>query len=400
MNISNDLVNRYPWLPSLKEYYSNIASEEPSKFINEVFSKQIGSRVKESLLKLFEAAFKNLEEIPDYIDDDLNVYIYLLLKILLYSLNNKMIANRIANLYSKNTYKEMVKEYSDSDLDDICKDLGLRIRYYDPPVQYGLIMVKDQLQKLETNFTIHYVDYLKLASNLRDDYRKLVHLALMNGYVFIQNRWLIRLIQEYVRDKLLIKETEDRSSLKVFLNKALKNKDFKDLYDRILSAWTIRKDEFDYTFKIDIKSKEDILTLYPPCVKEILKKAQEGQNLVHQERLFIVWFLIALDYPVEEIVNIFSVLPDFDRDRTTYQVNFAKRKKYVPYQCSTLKSFNLCMAAKDKDELCLEGYGSKELSERKKLKHPLAYVRIKQYRSIKEKEYLKNKEKSELEKAK
>jgi len=55
------------------------------------------------------------------------------------------------------------------------------------------------------------------------------------------------------------------------------------------------------------------------------------------------------------------------------------------------------MKEKYKNTLCLEGYGSKELTERKKLKHPLAYVRIKQYRDEKEVEYLKNKTKRELE---
>ena len=138
-----------------------------------------------------------------------------------------------------------------------------------------------------------------------------------------------------------------------------------------------------YTFKIDLKSKENLLQLYPPCVKEILRKAQEGQNLVHHERLFIVWVLLSLDYPVDKIVDIFSTLPDFNREKTTYQVNFAKKKNYIPYQCSTLLSFNLCMAAKYKDELCLEGYGSVDPTERKKLKHPLAYIRIKQYRATK-----------------
>ena len=397
MSISNELINRYPWLPSLKEYYFNIGSEEPTKFINDIFSKEIGGDIKERLLKIFEAAFENLEEIPDYNDDNLNVYVYVLLKILLYTLDNKMITNRIANLYSKNTYKEMEREHNDSNLYNICKDLGLRIRYYDPPVQYGIFTVKDQHQKLKTNFTIFYVDYLNLASKLRDEYRKLTHVALTNGYIFIQNRGLIRLIQEYVREKLLIEETGDKSALKIFLKAVLAIKEFKDLYDKIVSAWALRKDDFDFTFKIDFKSKEDITILYPPCVKEILKKAKSGQNLVHYERLYIVWFLLALDYPVEKVVNMFSTLPDFDRGRTTYQVEFAKRKKYIPYQCSTLQSFNLCMAVTYKDELCLKGYGSKDPLERKKLKHPLGYVRIKQYRAIKEKEYLKNRKKLESE---
>jgi len=203
----------------------------------------------------------------------------------------------------------------------------------------------------------------------------------------------MRLIQEYIREKLIIKETADKASLNSFVENLSKIEEFKDLYDRIQAAWSKRKDDLDFTFEFDISSKEDLVKLYPPCVNEILIKAQEGQNLVHYERLFIVWFLIALEIPVDKIVDIFSVMPDFDREKTTYQVNFAKKKKYVPYQCSTLKTYNLCMAAKYKDELCLEGYGAQDPAERKKLKHPLGYVRIKQYREEKYKKWLENKAK-------
>jgi len=278
----------------------------------------------------------------------------------------------------------MEKDNSESNLYDICQDLELKIKFYDPPEKFGNKILKDNREKQETNFTIYYIDYLKLASNLRDEYRKLAHNPLQNGYVYIQNRNLMRLIQEYVRNKILIEETVDKVSLKSFLDKVSKIKEFKELYDQILSIWEKKKEDFDFTFKIDISNKTDILKLYPPCVIEILKKAEEGQNLVHHERLFIVWFLLALDYPVEKVVDVFSTLPDFDREKTNYQVEYAKKKKYTPYQCSTLQSISLCMKEKYKDsKLCSEGYGYGKPSEKKKLKHPLAYVRIKQYRDKK-----------------
>jgi DNA primase large subunit len=397
LSISNELVNRYPWLPSLKRYYNDIGEKPPAEFIAEIFTSPDSHQIAERVLDIFKAAFDNLEEIPNYQIDNLNVYVYLLLKIILYALNNKLMTNRIANLYSKNAYSDMERENNESDIYEISHDLGLKINYYDPPIEYGLKIVKDHREPQRTNFTIHYIDYLKLASNLRDEYRKLTNNTLINGFVFVQNKTLIRLIQEYVRNKLIIEETDDKASLKAFIKEVSRIQGFKDLYDKILSLWMKRKEEFDFTFKIDIKSKEDILTLYPPCVLEVLKKAEEGQNLVHHERLYIVWFLLALEYPVEKVINIFSTLPDFDRDQTTYQVEYAKRKNYTPYQCSTLKSLGLCMAEKYKDELCLTGYGSKELNERKKMKHPLAYVRIKQYRHKKEEDYTQNLEKRESE---
>jgi DNA primase large subunit len=397
LSIPTDLVNRYPWLPSLKLQYSDIADKVPSEFISDLFSKNDSKQTSERVLLIFETAFNNLEDIPNPKDENLSIQVYILLKILVYALNNKLITNRIANLYSKNAYRKMERDNSESDLYNICLDLKLRVNFYDPPIQYGNKMLKDTREKQATNFTIYYIDYLKLASNLRDEYRKLAHNSLQNGYVYIQNRNLMRLIQEYVRNKILIKETEDKASLKSFLDKAFKIQEFKELYDHILSIWAKKEEDFDFTFKLDLTSKTDIMKLYPPCVLEILKKAKEGQNLVHHERLFIVWFLLALGYPVEIVVDIFATLPDFDRDKTIYQVEYAKKKKYTPYQCSTLQSISLCMKEKYKDELCQDGYGSKEVTERKKLKHPLAYIRIKQYRDEKKEEYLKNKAKRELE---
>jgi len=397
LSIPTDLVNRYPWLPSLKRLYSDIADKPPSEFISDIFSKSNSKQISERVLIIFESAFNNLEAIPNLKDEKLSIQVYILLKILVYTLDNKLITNRIANLYSKDAYSKMERDNSESALYDICTDLELRVNFFDPPIRYGNKMLKDNREKQVTNFIIYYIDYLKLASNLRDEYRNLAHNPLQNGYVYIQNRSLMRLIQEYVRNKILIEETEDKASLKAFLDITFKIQEFKELYEKINSIWTKRKEDFDFTFKFDITSKTDLLKLYPPCVLEILKKANEGQNLVHHERLFIVWFLLALEYPVEKVVDVFSTLPDFDREKTTYQVEYAKKKKYTPYQCSTLQSISLCMKEKYKNTLCLEGYGSKELTERKKLKHPLAYVRIKQYRDEKEEEYLKNKAKRERE---
>ena len=261
LTIPNDLVNRYPWLPSLKVYYSDIADKLPSEFISDIFSKRDSKQISEHVLIIFESAFNNLEEIPNLKNENLSIQVYILLNILVYALDNKLITNRIANLYSKDAYSKMERDNRESDLYNICLDLELRVNFYDPPIQYGNKMLKDTREKQATNFTIYYIDYLKLASKLRDEYRKLAHNPLQNGYVYVQNRNLIRLIQEYVRNKILIKETEDKASLKSFLDKSFKIQEFKELYDHILSIWAKKEEDFDFTFKIDITGKTDILKL-------------------------------------------------------------------------------------------------------------------------------------------
>ena len=47
-------------------------------------------------------------------------------------------------------------------------------------------------------------------------------------------------------------------------------------------------------------------------------------------------------------------------------------------------------AKKYKDKLCLEGYFSKKYDTQKEIKHPLSYVRIKQYRMSNKQKNSKN----------
>ncbi len=385
-----NLVKRYPWLPSLKKYYPNKALKGPIDFINEVFSSDNGNKIKERILEFFKASFNKIEDFSFFMDDEINIDFYLVIKIFLSILNNKQIANKIAELYSKITYKSLNKDInSDFNLYYIYKDLNFDIVYSEEPVIYKKIKVKDQGLNLRTKFRIHFIDYLKLASNLRDNYRKLVNNSLNNGYVFIQPDDLNRLIQEYVRIKFL-----NQINIEDLREELLKNQIFRDLYEKISEKWEEKKEEFEYSFEMGFRKDQDLSKYLPPCIQEILAKIKEGQNLIHTERLFIVWFLNALKYPEEDIINLFSTLPDFDRDRTGYQVRYAIKKGYTPYSCKTLKSYTLCMAKKYKDELCIKGYFSKKYDEQKKISHPLFYVQFTQFVSTMKKKIEESNQKS------
>lgn len=385
MSNNYDLVKRYPWLPSLKTYYSEIASKDPLNFLDEIFTTDKFKNLKIKILNLFNDAMNNVEQMEEYYFDETNIYIYLLLRILLYTLNNKVLSNRIANLYSKTTYNELNKE-NEYNLYYIYKDLDLDVIYEENQTTFKKIVLKDQQQIYKTNFKISYIDYLKLASNLKDEYRKLVNNALLHGYVYIKPESLNRLLQEHVRMKLLAQNTVDSDQLKKFKDALFNVKEFKDLYDTITEIWELKKDEFEYSLDITYKQGKNMLESFPSCIKEILTKAQEGQNLIHTERLFILWVLNALEYPEEKIIEVFSTLPDFDREKTAYQVKYAIKKGYTPYSCKSLKSYNLCMMDKYKDKLCLDGYFSKKLNEQRQISHPLFYIQYKQFiTSVKEK---------------
>ncbi len=384
MSIPYELVQRYPWLPSKNDYYSDIASREPTAFIKDVLIKYSNGELEARTFDIFKSAFQNLEEIRDYRDDELNVYLYTILKILLYVLNNKLIANRIANIYSKHSFKLLENE-SDYNIYEICKDLDINFQYYQKPIEYKLIIDKNFTSSKKAHFSLYFIDYLKLASGLRDDERKLLHNALEKGQVFLRKKELSRLLQELVRKKLIIEENTDVASIEAFKKKLLKIKEIEDLYENILNEWELKKEDFEYSFELQTYQGKELKESFPPCVKEIFRKIDEGQNVIHIERLFLVFYLHALQFSIDDIVNLFTKLPDFDRKQTEYQVEFAKKKGYSPHSCSTLKSLGLCKAKEYHDKLCLEGYHSKKYDEQRKIQHPLFYLQMKQYQKFKPK---------------
>ncbi|MHA1272489.1 MAG: hypothetical protein ACTSQS_03540 [Promethearchaeota archaeon] len=375
------LIQRYPWLPNLKNLYGHLSEIDPLEFLINAFSRFGYDLIKNRVMNIFNAIFENYEKIPNYEIDELNVYLYLIIRMLVFVLDDKTITNRIANLYSKQN-NEMLSKEDDYYIYKICEKLMLDVKWSENPWIYGSRILKDQIEIYKTNFKIHFSDYLKLAILLRDKYRRLVNNPLEGGYVYITKQGLARLIQEYIRYKFLElnNKIENSADLKKHL---LENNDFKKLKDLIEIEWKSIKDQFEIPISIQIQEGENVSEFFPPCVNKILKKAEEGQNLNHNERLYIVWFLLSLNYPVERVVDIFSNLPDFDRKKTEYQVEFAKRKGYTPYKCESLKVLGLCPAREFNDNLCLEGYYSRYKEEKMELTHPLKYVRIKRYRSMK-----------------
>lgn len=381
-----ELLYDFPWLPLAKVKFKKIGQVNPLDFITWLYD-QYGDDINKRIESIFEDALNNLEIIQGYRADELNVYLYWFLKILLYLLNNTNVTNRIANLYSKNTRKQL-KEFRDEKMEYlywICQDLGYNVQYYLDSVKISAIE--------NTNLSVHFIDFIKLSENLRDDYRRLVNNALSHGNVFISKNQLIRLLQEHVRNEIIKFERTQKKEInendRIHLEKSLTAlPGFKDTFEKIKTLIKDKKMDLvnDYSETISYKEGENLSIFFPPCIKFIFSKVQQGQNLIHNERLFLVFFLNALEYPVDQIISIFTKLPDFDDKIARYQVEFAIKKGYSPHACEKLETLGMCQ--KDHkifgDEICREGIYSKKQERKMKITHPLFFVSFKKSRYFKE----------------
>ena len=189
--------------------------------------------------------------------------------------------------YSKIVNRRLNEDKNnDSILYEIYHDLNLRIKYTEEPLIYKKVKVRDQDSILDTKFRLYFIDYLNLASRMKDDYRRLVNNSISEGYVFIQTVDLNRLIQEYVRMKIL-----DIRNIDDIKDGLLKNQTFKKIFEEIQEIWEEKGDNFETIIETGYQEGKDNKKDLPPCIQEILSKLEEGQNLVHNERLSLVWFL-------------------------------------------------------------------------------------------------------------
>ena len=202
---------------------------------------------------------------------------------------------------------------------------------------------------------IHFVDYLHNAPTRYKSW-KTVNRILNNGYIQVSERELARLIEEALRENIN-NELNARNCTKDIYNTFKKEINaFKNLVE------TRRKSaEIKPVGKISI-------TKLPPCMKHILRSIQSGENVPHMGRFAFVSFLYLLGLTIDEILALFSSAPDYDEERTLYQVKhvtgMASSTKYSPPGCRKMRTYGLC-PAEEMNDIC------------KKVNHPLSYYKVK-----------------------
>ncbi len=83
---------------------------------------------------------------------------------------------------------------------------------------------------------------------------------------------------------------------------------------------------------------------HPPCVMKLLEEAKKHENLPHHARWYLATYLLAAGMKEEDIVKVYSDLPDFSEKVTAYQVSHIKKKGYNVPSCSTVMTYGLCCA--------------------------------------------------------
>ena len=196
-------------------------------------------------------------------------------------------------------YRELLKHEDSEFLKFLAEDFGIKV------IVNGL-------------YRVELTDYLKGAVKIKSDDWKLVNRELVNGFVLLKKDEFIRLLEEFIKDRL-----QEVVPIKYNVNIGVEIK------------------KFD-TEKLPID-----VDCFPNCMKKIIADLNSGVNVPHSGRFAIASFLLNIGFDVDRVVEVFRNAPDFDEEKTRYQVEHiagmrGKGEEYTCPNCDTMKSWGLC----------------------------------------------------------
>lgn len=251
---------------------------------------------------------------------------YPLARILVSCLDDSILLRRYALAEAKLAYKRMQEEKED--LAAIADDLGLHPQGPGP-------------------YKIHFAEYIRAAHRMHSPKWKLTNRDLQQGYLTVTREELMRIMEEAAREKIL-------KGLPISVDE----KTCAALQEYLLPL----KEQLDV---IRARDRVDLGAVnegaFPPCIKKMLNDVAKGTNLAHSARFALVSFLLQINMTAEEVMTLFSTSPDFDEERTRYQVEHiagATGTSYKPPACATMATYGNCPG---EDELC------------RRIRHPLSY---------------------------
>jgi DNA primase large subunit len=203
-------------------------------------------------------------------------------------------------------------------------------------------------------FAMKVTDYLWCAPNEKAWH--LVRRDLQKGMVRLDQEGFARLVEEVYRRFIDDELRQKAKQVPAFVREAFAGQ-IERLKNEVQERLARRKQE-------DLQ--QVVPGLFPPCMTQILKDMHEHVNVPHMGRFAIVSFLHHLSLDTDAILEFFSTVPDFDPEKSRYQIEHITGKgspdAYKPPGCSAMQSYGVCPLSK-RDSLCM------------KIKHPLSYYR-------------------------
>ncbi|MCX9085228.1 MAG: DNA primase regulatory subunit PriL [Candidatus Methanoperedens sp.] len=321
----------FPFVNAAAKYVQELDFKLDELFTERAFD-PIRERGKNRVLEAIGDGIKRNVN-PDKVSAEKELLSYPVARILVSCINDSYLIKRYALSEAKSAF-EKVKELRDDEIGELASDFNID---------------SSMNEKL---FVIHFTDYIRFANVIHEPKWKLVNRNMDLGKVSLSRDDFSRIMEEAIRKRI---ESGLPAAVPGDICETLR-----PYLDEIRNALSARKSEFNIE-----EFKEIMPDCFPPCIVHALSNVQAGVNLAHSMRFALVSFLINIGMNVDGIIEIFKVSPDFDEERTRYQVNHIHGDTGTAYtspSCSTMTTYGNC-------------FGKEPLCDR--ISHPLSYYRKK-----------------------
>jgi DNA primase large subunit len=279
-------------------------------------------------------------DVSDSVDDEIAAYA--LARIVVSCVKDKQLIDRLTRYEAERAYYFLVNE----------EEWNRNYKLEDTGYSRLCISLADELGMQITRDRIPLTDYVELVSALHEDRFRLVNRRLARGFVEIKKEERYELLRE--RTRLIIRH---------------------DLPHKVPSS--VCEMLAPYVASIKKVYQEQMLqqfgaveeSAFPPCMQSLVLALTAGTNLTHAGRFALTTFLHTIGMDVTGIASMYARSPDFDQEKTMYQVEHITGRggsgtEYSAPACPAMKTTGLCV---NRDKLC------------ENVNHPLNYYRQKKH---------------------
>ena len=276
--------------------------------------------------------------------DDEEIAGYVLARIIVSCIQDKQLYDRLTRYEAERAYyflnsetgSESEKGWNENSvLDD---DQNSRIASY-IAAEFRIDLSKDRMP---------LADYVEIVSVLHEERFKLVNRRVRKGYVEIKKEELLELLRERIR---------------VILRRDLPYNVPKNICQQLSPVGELIKKEYQEQMLQQFGSIEE--TAFPPCMQAIITALTAGVNLTHAGRFALTTFVHTVGMDVPAIAQLYARSPDFDPEKTMYQVEHITGRggsgtEYTTPACAAMRTTGLCV---NRDQIC------------ERVNHPLSYYK-------------------------
>jgi len=307
----------YPFLPEASRYVNELGIS-PEDLVYRTEFAHARTRGAERVLDALEGrGFEGRDEIPilDHAREShlvTELLSYPFSRMIISVINDPYLTRRFAVVEAKIAHRRLRREVSSFTV-YLGGDLGLDLGIED-----------------DDRVRIHFLDYIHVSSILRDIEWKLVNQRIKKGWVILNFKDYLRVLQEFIRLK-------NEEGLPAKVSRGLKA-GIEAYLPQIREELAERTAQFEHEITVVDPEK------FPPCIRAMIRDIATGINISHSARFTLTSFLLNIGLSVDDVIRIYRSSPDFDESKTRYQVDHIASKKYTPPSCSTIKTYGNCTA--------------------------------------------------------